>query len=415
MIALLLVLFIAAQAMAQAVDPASLGRAGTHDLRQKSAGVLGWNPAALGPDRGFRMSFELPSMTGSAGNNAFSVSYWNKNVAGDRFLTEEDKNEILGRIPGDKLRASGEISVPVVGFTYNRFGARVSVESYQNASLPKELAELALNGNELFRQYGIGKFDLESQTVADVAMGFGYRFDQEQIPDLHFGIGFHYYQGLYLAEIAEANGNLTVTDSLITGMSVVHSVQSNRGDGVGFDLSALAALSERWEVGLALRQIGARLAWNVDDNHLITFYTDSAGVLPDSLTGDGSIEDEFHYRDTTYSGGTYDTRLPMIVQANGLFRATPKWTLMGDVTIRTESSPRGPSGIQLSGAGEYMATRFLPLYGGLSLGGPMGWRFGLGAGLRTRTYELDIGWTWNGGLFNSAHGIGVGLAQRLKF
>ncbi|MDD5087348.1 MAG: DUF5723 family protein [bacterium] len=416
MIALLLVLLLAAApAFAQAVDASSVGRAGVHDLRLKCSGVLGWNPAALSPDRGYDLSFELPSFTGTLGNNAFNVDYWNDHVAGDRYLTDADKEAILDQIPGDKLEVNGEVNVPLVGFTYNRFGGRFAVESYNHAALPKDLARLALYGNELYRRYGIGEFEMQSQTIMDAAIGFGYRFDQEVISDLHFGAGFHYYQGLYLAELAESGGQLEVTDSLINGWSVLHTVESNRGDGVGFDLGALAALNERWEVGLALRQLGARVAWTVDDNQLVSFYTDSAGVITDSLNDEDYLERALHYTDTTYSGGTYETTLPIIVQANALFRATSKWTLTGDVILRGESGARGPAGLQVAAAGEFLATKSLPLYGGVSIGGPFGWQVGLGLGVRTSHYQLDIGGSWNGGLFNSARGLGLGISNRLMF
>lgn len=415
MILLLLLLLLAVPSFAQVTDVSSVGRAGVHDLRIKCGGALGWNPAALSPDRGYDLSFDLPSLTTSVGNNAFNVSYWNDHIAGDRFLSDADKEAILDQIPGDKLEVNAEVGVPVFGATYNRFGTRIAVESYSHAAVPKDLARLALYGNELYRRYGIGKFEMQSQTIVDAAIGFGYRFDQEVIPDLHFGAGFHYYQGVYLAELAEANGELQVTDSLINGWTVLHSVESNRGDGVGFDLGALAVLNEQWEVGLALRQLGARVAWSVDDNNLISFYTDSTGVIPDSLNNDEYLQRAFHYTDTTYSGGSYETSLPVIVQANALFRATPRWTIMGDVTIRTRAGARGPAGMQVAAAGEFLATKTLPLYGGVSVGGPFGWQVGLGLGVRTRYYDLDFGGMWNGGLFNQARGLGMGISNRIKF
>ncbi|MFZ5433253.1 MAG: DUF5723 family protein [Calditrichota bacterium] len=421
MIILLITLLCAGTVWAQAVDPQYLGHAGAHNLRQKNSAAFNWNPAVLSPERGFRMSFELPSVMAAMGNNAFSVAYWNSHIAGEDTLSESDKNSILDRIPDDGWQANGEVSVPVVGFTYNKFGGRVTVESYQNVSLPRDVVELVLKGNELNRRYEIGKFEGTSETVLDFTMGFGYRFEQEIIPDLHFGIGFHYYQGLYLADVARADGELIITsgnDSIpgtINTSSVIQTLTSKRGDGVGFDLGGLALLNNKWEVGLAVRQIGARMSWAVDENHLISYYTDSTGIAPDSLVNEDYVKSAFHYTDEEYHGGTYETHLPAIIQLNSVYRANSKWTILGDVMIRTESSARGSADIQVAGSGEYLAGHHFPLYGGLSVGGPLGWRFGLGGGLRFKGYELDLGWTWNGGMFNSAHGIGFGLSQRLKF
>lgn len=412
---IILLLLLSSSAAAQLLDPEATGRAGVHHPNLKGAAALGWNPAALSPDRGFKMSFELPSLTGALGNNAFSVGYWNDHIAGDRFLTDEDIDAILNRFPGEKLRAYAQVAVPLAGFTYNKFGLRAVVENSNQTVLPRDLAELALKGNRLYQRYGIGDLRAESETIVNYTAGFGYRFEQEEIPDLHFGIGFHFYQGVLLAKLQQADGGFIITDSLIHGGSVLHSVTSKRGDGVGFDLAALAVFSEKLEAGLAVRQLGSKLTWSVDRNDRVTFYADSAGIIIDSLDDDGYLERAFHYQDTSFSGGVVETRLPVVVEATGLYRLNRAWRLLSELTVRAESTVQGPGGITVGGAAEYMQLSPFVLQGGLSIGGPWRSRFGLGCALRLRNYDLSIGGSWNGGLFNSAHGFAFGLSQRLKF
>ncbi|RPH93535.1 hypothetical protein EHM69_09980 [candidate division KSB1 bacterium] len=401
---------------AWAQDPETAGTAGVHDLEAKSPSALGWNPAVLCFQRAFRYSFELPSsIAGSVANNAFSVNYWNDHVAGDRYLTDADKRSILDRIPDDGMEANAQGYAPLAGFGYNYFAARIAFRSGSNLNLPREVAELALYGNELNRLYSIADLSGVSQTFLDCGVGFGYRFEQDKIPDLFFGAGFHYYQGLFLFKLERTNGSLIVDSSMITGSSVIHSLDSRRGDGVGFDLGSVAVLSDQWEVGLSARQLGARLSWDVRDNNRVSFYTDSTGILVDSLAHEGYAERAFHYEDTTYSGGAVETRLPAIIQANARYRLNPRWILMAETAVLTESTSFGKAGVEAGVAAQFLPKPFLMLQSGIRFGGPWAFQFGLGGGLRFKHYELDLGGTWNGGLASNAQGIGFGLSQRLKF
>jgi hypothetical protein len=415
MILLLFLLLFASAAGAQTLDPQTAGRAGVHDLCDKGPAAIGWNSAVLGPDRDFKTTWELPGAASSISNNAFSVDYWNSHLAGDRFLTEADKADILAKIPSGGLRGDFQSVVPVVGFGSKRFAARVALENVNEARLPKDFARLALVGDEVNRLYGIGNIGGESQTLLDYGIGFSYQFEQEQIPDLYFGAGFHFYQGLYLAKVAQSEGDLVVTDSLVTGSGVIHTVRSNTGDGVGFDLSALAVLSDKWQVGLAVRQLSTSMTWDVQRNERISFYTDSLGVSVDSLQHAESVKRNLNYYDDHWIGGTVETRLPVIFEVNGRFKAAARWTLLGDATLRTSNSVRGESGLEAGAALEYQPHPVLVLQGGASFGGPWDSQFGLGFGLRFRHYEMDLGGTYNGGLFNAAHGVSVGFSQKLKF
>jgi hypothetical protein len=415
MIILVLLLALCTTLEAQVLNPQSVARAGVHDLHQKAAGALEWNPAILGPKSDFKMSFELPSATGAAGNNAFSVRYWNDHVGGDHFLSETDKQSLLSQIPERGLRMNLQAAAPVIGFTYNRFGLRAVVESASQLTMPKDLARLVLEGDELSRRYSLGDLSGESQTLINWAAGFGYQFDQEYIPDLYFGVGFHFYQGLYMSKLERSDGEVTVTDSLINGSSVLQGVTSFRGDGVGFDLGMLATLSDRWEVGLSARQLSARITWDVERNDFISFYTDTTGMIIDSLHNGQYIERAFHYHDTSYGGGVVETQLPPILEITARFRAGSKLTLMADAAYRTQSTSLGRRGIEAGVAGEFSLLPYLPLQAGVSAGGPWLTRVGIGGGLRFKHYELDLGWTWNDGMFNGARGSGFGLANRLKF
>jgi hypothetical protein len=412
---ILALLLLTMAASAQALDPQSLPRAGVHDLDQKAC-AMSFNPAAYGPDRGFKMSFLIPSIGLGVTNNSFSVGYWNDHLAGDRFLSASDKKSILDRIPSDGIRGNLQVAVPVLGMSYGMFGGQIAVETDGELNLPKDLAVLALLGNELDRNYSIADLGGTGQVMVDYGVGFAYKFDQAYLPEIYAGAGFHFYQGLALAKAQRVEGGFSANDSTINGTAYLQSVTSTRGDGVGFDLSGLAKINDQWEVGLALRQIGARLTWDVKESKVLSGYSDSSGIQMDRFGDSHYFDSTFHKTDTTFkNAGTVETTLPIVIQANGKYRLRPDLNLTGEFAIRTTNSVQGRAGVELGVAGEYLPLGWLPLQAGISVGGLWGARFGLGTGLRFGGYQMDIGGTWNGGFLNGARGVSFGLSQRLLF
>ncbi len=415
MIALLVLLLISAPVWAQSIDAGSIGRGGVHDLRIKTGSNLNWNPAVLAQPGGFRWSLELPSVAGSAANNAFSVGFWNDNLAGDHFFTAADKAVILDRISEDGWRANVQGTVPLLGFTYNRFGFHATLESSTQAVAPKDIVQLALWGNEVGTMYELNDFAGDEETFADYSAGFGYDYEQSWFRALYFGFGFHFYHGFSLAKVVRQEGNLFTTDTSLVGSAVVHAVTSKGGDGVGFDLGTMAVVNDDLQIGLAFRQLGARMTWNVDQNHRVSFYTDSTGISGENLGDSSYVRSALHRVDTTYYGGAVETPLPMVVQMNGRYLLTSWCTLLGDMSIRAKESVKGPAGLDAAVAAEFLPLRWLLLQGGAGTGNLWGFHAGLGMGLRFARYEFDMGGAWNGGMFDSARGVALGLTQRLKF
>ena len=413
---ILVILILAFSASAQSLDPQALPRAGVHDLDLKS-GALNFNPAAYGPDRGYNVSLEIPSFGLGLTNNTFGVGYWNDHFGGDHDWTSAQTKDILDQIPSKGLRGDVALSVPVLGLSVGRFGGQIAVESDGEINLPKDLAVLALTGNQLNRHYSISDLGGTGIVVADVGLGFGYKFDQDYLPEIDAGIGFHYYQGLALAKAQRVEGGFTFNDTTINGTAYLQSVTSTSGNGVGFDLGGLAKINDQWEVGLAFRQLGARLTWDVKESHIISGYSDSSGIEMDRIGNGSYFDSTFHKTDTTFKSnvGTIETTLPVIMQANGKYRIRPDLSLTGEFAVRTSSSVQGDAGVELGVAADYRPLSWLPLQAGVSVGGLWGAQFGLGTGLRFGGYQMDIGGTWNGGFLNAARGVSFGLSQRVLF
>jgi hypothetical protein len=416
MFVLLLLLSLAFSASAQVTDGGTLGRAGVHDLSQIGVNSVGWNPALLAIEKPYKWSVELPvGFVAGAANNAFSVNFWNSNIGGDHNYSDDQVRKIIDRIPSNGLRLATQVGTPHVGASYERFALDIGGEAAGYVSVPKHVAVLALIGNQLNENYTPSDIVGDGYAAINYAVGFGYKIDQDQWKDLCVGAGFHFYQGLAMARITQVSGNLKIDTSAITGSLITHEVESNRGDGVSFDVTGAARITDQWEIGLAFRQIGAQMNWELSKSRDNYFNTDSTGLIIDSLANQGYADRAFHHYSYSYGNGIYSTTLPLIIQANGLFRLNSKWCFLGETLVRTKISSQGPAGLEAGASAEYSPLEWGVCRAGVSFGGPWRSRFGLGAGVKTSHYALDLGWNWDGGIFNSAHGVGIGLSQRIMF
>ncbi|MBI5058389.1 hypothetical protein HZB60_01260 [candidate division KSB1 bacterium] len=412
---LISLLLLAATTLAQPVDPNTTARAGVHDLGLKFGSALLSNPAQLAQEKPYRFSLELLSLSASGWNNSFSTGFWNREIAGDHYLDAAAEQRILDRIPDQGLRLDGAVSVPVFGLTYNNVAGRVSLESAGSARLPRDLARLGFEGNLLNQPYTVGSLRGEGLLYMNYALGFGHTFEQEYVKRFSAGAGFHFYQGLELGKVAQVSGELVLSDSIIDGGASLQGVTSHTGDGVGFDLGAVAELNDRWQVGLALREIGVRMSWQVDENSFISFYADSVRIAIDSLDDEDYLDRALQTTDTTYKGGAIETKLPVILQANARYAAAPTLALLGEFGFASKGTPTQTAAVNVGGAAAWQARPWLLLQGGVSVGSPYGIRSGAGIGLRFNYYEFDLAGSWLGGLFNGAKGVDFGIVHRLKF
>lgn len=412
---LFLILLLTQFAFAQTPSGRSLGVGGATDLYELSSDVLHGNPAQLGRESRQKWRLDLPRVSAGATNNAFSVRFWNDNIAQDNYLSASDKRAIMDHIPDDGLHVSGLASVPIAGVVYRQAALKFSEETAVNVTADREIFELALYGNQLNRGYKLNDLGGEQYTLFDAGMAVAYRFEQEYIRGLYGGIGFHFYLGSFYDKITDASGELVTTDSLLTGYGAIQRVHAEQGDGIGFDLGLMAEVNERWSVGLALKQIGSSVTWVVDESTLEAFEIDSAGLIVDSLDDEEYVERAFQASTSVVTGGSFESKLPPTLEASGRFAYSPRVLFLSTLRARLEDSAQGDAGLEASLGGEYSAYGPLVVRAGFGACGPLGTRLAIGGGIRTSRYSLDVGCAWHGGLFNSAKGISLGISHALHW
>lgn len=414
MIPLLILLFLfAGTSLGQAPSGRSLGFGGAADLHERSSDVLHGNAGVLSRPTMGKWRIDLPGISAGARNNAFSVNEWNDQIARDGYVSSEDKRVIIGNIPDDGLNVSGMVSAPVFGAVYRQAAFQLSHETAFDVTADKELFELALYGNQLNRGYKLEDLGGQQYSVFDAGLAVGYRFEQDYFKGLYGGLGFHFYVGTFFDKITDATGELKATDSTLTGYGAIQRVHANHGDGIGFDLSLLAELNQKWSVGVAAKQVGGSINWVVEEARLDAFEIDSAGLIVDSLDDEDYISRAFQSTSDVITGGSIESKIPTTLEASGRYQYSKELLLVGTLRARLVESAQGDTGAEFAFGGEYTVFGPLLVRGGFGSGGPLGTRLALGTGVRTSHYSLDISWAWHDGLLTSTRGLSVGIGHSI--
>lgn len=412
---ILILLLMSQIAAAQSPSGRSLGFAGASDLMERSSDALHGNPAVLARITPNKWRVDLPRFSAGAANNAFSITDWNDQIARDHYLTAQDKREIIDQIPDGGLQVTGLASAPIIGMVYKQSAVSLSEETAFHVAADKELFELALYGNQLNRGYKLRDLGGEQYTILDAGVAVGYKFEQNYVKTLYGGIGFHFYLGSFFDKITDASGELTTTDSVLSGYGAIQRVHSSNGDGIGFDLGMMAEMDDRWLLGLAMKQIGSSISWVVDEATLDAFEIDSAGLIVDSLDDEDYVSRAFRSSSEVVTGGSIESKIPVTLEASGRYAHSPRLLFLGTLRGRFEDGAQGSAGVEASAGGEYGLIGPWLGRAGIAVGGPLGTRFALGTGLHTPHYDIDVGVSWHGGLFSSTRGMSVGLSHAIHW
>ena len=381
-------------------NPAGMGLADA--LQPSGLNGLCINPAGLTETAEFSVRFPsliTPMGTYPAYNSAFSISEIDRYIYSGDYLAEEDKNRILSRIgSGWEIDAEAMTHAEIA---YRNFGFGIYGLVGERAYLPRDLLELALNGNELGRRYSVEDLESEVCALLKMTLAYGRDFRWRNIP-LSVGLGLHYYRGLIEARVLRTEGFLETDTTEMQVSATADLLTSNGGNGFGIDLGLiLPEMPYNLIISLSITDISPGISWNRNTRiYHLELYGDSINLArllgqEDVLDTDTSWEEE---RKSYRTHLPTTLRLTLSRKLNGELSSTFLYRQGFRETIWSTTKPYFAVGL------EYRPVEEVPLKWGIGLGGREGIVLATGYGLRLGPFSMDFAYQAYRGLFKSSRG-----------
>jgi len=390
---------------------------------------LDWNPANLGLVDNY-ISINLFHFNTSLSNNSFNISFYN-NLMGKK-LSEDDKKDILDRIPDDGLELIGNsaVNIPLATFSVWKLALSQNIHILTSVNFSKELFDIALNGNEIGRVYDFSESDGEVTGFLEAKIGYGDLLPLSRIsptfkniPPIYGGISFGYILGLAYAEVVEAKSKVAVYDSAGTldANAVLRTAGYNSKDeeflnplnegahGTGHRMSIgfYSPITKEVSVGLAFNNLFGKIKWNKNcEEHIVSIYTDTLTIQ--------NIEDVETENDTSYAIDGFTQKIPFELHLGGSYKFNDFLFLLDYIQGFKESAFTS-SKPKISLGAEYFAIGWLPIRTGFGFGGGRPAHFSLGSGLEFNNFEFNWAVRNYYSLFNFSKGIDFAIGMLLKF
>jgi hypothetical protein len=352
-----------------------------------AATVLGespwaYNPAILGAREDGIWSFDLVRASASVRNNTFDLDLYEE--YNGAFLTDEDKQKILDRMSGGQSKVTADVASEALSFRRGNVGFSVRSFAGGHGGLDKDFADLVFYGNELDRTY---QFFNEGSILAYTSFGLSYGRPAGMLADwdVSLGAAIRYVVGLGAAEVVESRGE-TVTE--ITGIDGWTETLIRRSEGTGSSVAfdfGVWALRERWELGLALNNLGPAVSWD-DAEEQYFFLEFENWTFQDETEEDGHA---YTKEDTTISIRAWTMPLPTRLRTMAAYH-----TDWGHVHLLWLQGLRSVAGITttprvLIGT-EWNAQTWLKPRLQLEIGSPEGFSIASGLGIAPSFFRLDL-------------------------
>ena len=380
---------------------------------------VGWNPAVLGLKNAPRLSCLLPSSGVMMGNNSVSPRYMNDMFVTGKHLTAGDKNDILDQLADNELRVFGRYNVPLLAASYQSYAVNL-FEAHMTAygEIPKDIVHLVFTGGDSAKVYRLD--DVEAQSILYWSSSFSLA---RQLPpwkgfrELSAGLTLRYLHGMSFVGLERTDGWFQIIGDTIHAVGAYKTLDAGRGAGVGMDLGVVGW----WEpadlyLGMTLGNLLGTIRWRgvqMEEK----YFERHSGVDVDSVSYDSYWRHFFHDRDTTYRADSRSSTLPAYFI---LALRKPGCWLKGRADLNVAwnqgltREPSGASKPRLAIGSEITARSWLLVRMGMGIGGQTGWTLGAGAGLKFQRYQLDIGGSWQRGIFSGAKGLTLALTNYLS-
>jgi len=361
-----------------------------------------FNPAQLGFFERPGFACKLFDIGVGLDNNSFSFSQYNRYTGAD--LDEPAKTDILSSIPnsGVNVRASGYGRAAEFG--YGTIAVTLQTTCQAEATVPRDVLDLVLSGNELDRPYSAEGAMAAAEVVFRSGVGAGTAIGTNGA----CGFSIHYLRGLYRAELTDCEASFLTTQGKMAAAGHTAYRTATGGNGIAF--AAGVAYSWRaWRFSLACLDMSPGIFWTdgVEQGEL-SFRLDSANAYEIAQGG------RFSYEEQLSAGEPFVTMVPIRTNLgvgrrfsdglNGAVLVQPVWDV-DPVSLRE---------FRCGLVGEVWPLRWLPLGCEVAYQKGRGAVLGIDAALIRGRLALTLGMSDVAGLFLGAKGaelhLGIGYA-----
>jgi hypothetical protein len=372
----------------------SLGMAGSSQFSDVPIEAAHYNPANLGLPGRSNYSLQLLSVTAEAANNSFSLSDYNK--YNGAYLTAQDKEDILDKIPTDGLNADIAVAASALSCSYGSLAFTSEVVGGGRGFLAREPIELILMGNRIGDPVSAQGTRGNGWSALSLGLSYGRQIHQSAALTLAAGASVRYLRGLAYFDMSELAADMITAPHGFTGSGGLKIMEGGGASGYAVDVG-LAGTVRGTKVGLVARNLLASLNWNRGTKG--TQYTFSFT----NLTAENAADDTILVSsDEELPVASFTSRPPLeftfaASRCFGSYLTSIAWRQGFENTAFVTTSPRLSAGV------EYPLFSYLSVRSGLAVGGTDGPAIALGAGTKTGRFYFDIGYAtascllpWNG-------------------
>ncbi|MEO0073960.1 MAG: DUF5723 family protein [candidate division WOR-3 bacterium] len=358
--------------------------------------ALAVNPAQLALNSQGQRYCRLLSVAGTFYNNSFTFAQYNRYTG--IFLDRRDKDDILRSVPREGLTAGAEATAGVAELAFGSCAVAIRTEAAATVLLPKELLELALDGNEIDRMYA-GEAMAMTQVFSRAGVGIGSGVGRS----LTVGFGGHVIKGHWCAELRRLKVEFAATPSRITGSVLGVYRVANGGQGWALDIGATWRSAD-WLVSGALLDVSQGIDWTVDVREVEYYASFDSVTLYDITRGAGLLNT------SELTNGGFTTTLPAKVNLGLGRRVTDMFSTGLLFFSRCDLDPFHVRCWRLVSVTEVWPVRWLPVACSFEFDSRNGFGAGIDGAFLLHRLAVRLGLTDVGGLLMGAKGFGLKLS-----
>ena len=373
-------------------------------------------------------SMSIFNLSFGIGSGLITPDWINNQLFGGRDLrNSKERKDFLNGISSDmNIQIPLASSLPILNFS---FGSHLislgQVRSYTSLKIPSALAQIPFKGLDKGEELEINDVGIQHITYFPVSYSKGFVLNPGIIPyskKSYAGIRAKLLVGLAELHTENISGMLlgTETHTMIDAeiemkgslpISIDESIpKGSMAFGVGLDLGFITEINDKITLGINIDNLIASLKWS----GATIYNANITGELtPEELSEIDSLSNHLDQSEKK-EVGNYKTNLPMSINLSSTYFAKEWMTIDANIRLDIGNTYWASKTPLLSVGSEFNPGSKFPIYFGISLGGHNGFNWGTGVSIKMGPVIMDIGGGQDGGVFNNATGMRLGLGLRIE-